>query len=60
MIPYSCIFPFPSYRHTWLYVGSLVDDFDFLLSEIGNEISIADIIVESGYGCTAHCTDLLF
>jgi CCR4-NOT transcription complex subunit 1 len=64
MIIYSCIFcwPFLSYRHTELCAGSLDDDFDSLLSEIGKEISMADIITELGYGCTAdiaHCKDVL-
>lgn len=51
-----------SFRHTELYIGSLDDDFDSLLSEIGKEISMADIITELGYGCTAdiaQCKDIL-
>jgi CCR4-NOT transcription complex subunit 1 len=64
MVLYSCTFPCPflSCRHTELCVGSLDDDFDSLLSEIGKEISMADIITELGYGCTAdiaHCKDVL-
>ncbi|XP_051196211.1 uncharacterized protein [Lolium perenne] len=52
----------PASRHTELCAGSLDDDFDSLLSEIGKEISMADIITELGYGCTAdiaHCKDVL-
>ncbi|KQJ97773.1 hypothetical protein BRADI_3g33190v3 [Brachypodium distachyon] len=52
----------PTSRHTELYIGSLDDDFDSLLSEIGKEISMADIISELGYGCTAdiaQCKDIL-
>uniref|UniRef100_A0A0D9XMB8 CCR4-Not complex component Not1 C-terminal domain-containing protein n=1 Tax=Leersia perrieri TaxID=77586 RepID=A0A0D9XMB8_9ORYZ len=51
-----------SSRHMELYNGSLDDDFDSLLSEIGKEISMADIITELGYGCTsdvAHCKEIL-
>jgi CCR4-NOT transcription complex subunit 1 len=43
-------------------IGSLDDDFDSLLSEIGKEISMADIITELGYGFAsdiAHCKELL-
>uniref|UniRef100_A0A0E0F0Y1 CCR4-Not complex component Not1 C-terminal domain-containing protein n=1 Tax=Oryza meridionalis TaxID=40149 RepID=A0A0E0F0Y1_9ORYZ len=54
--------PTISSRHMELYTGSLDDDFDSLLSEIGKEISMADIITELGYGCTsdiAHCKEIL-
>jgi CCR4-NOT transcription complex subunit 1 len=53
---------FWSYRHTDLCIGSLDDDFDSLLFEIGKEISMADIITELGYGCAsdiAHCKEIL-
>jgi hypothetical protein len=43
-------------------MGSLDDDFDSLLSEIGKQISLPDIITELGYGCTsdiAHCKEIL-
>jgi CCR4-NOT transcription complex subunit 1 len=43
-------------------IGSLDDDFDSLLSEIGKQISMADIITELGYGFAsdiAHCKELL-
>ncbi|KAG8083808.1 hypothetical protein GUJ93_ZPchr0010g10249 [Zizania palustris] len=49
-------------RHMELYIDSLDDDFDSLLSEIGKEISMAGIITELGYGCTAnvaHCKQIL-
>ncbi|XP_034575639.1 uncharacterized protein [Setaria viridis] len=51
-----------SSRHTELCIGSLDDDFDSLLSEIGKQISLPDIITELGYGCTsdiAHCKEIL-
>nr|CAB3495279.1 unnamed protein product [Digitaria exilis] len=51
-----------SSRHTELCIGGLDDDFDPLLSEIGKEISLPDIITELGYGCAsdiAHCKDIL-
>nr|CAB3500171.1 unnamed protein product [Digitaria exilis] len=51
-----------SSRHTELCIGGLDDDFDSLLSEIGKEISLPDIITELGYGCAsdiAHCKDIL-
>lgn len=64
MMLYSCTCPcsFLSYSHMEMYIGSFDDDFDSLLSEIGKEISMADIITELGYGCTAdiaHCKDIL-
>ncbi|KAL6906403.1 hypothetical protein ACP4OV_004004 [Aristida adscensionis] len=49
-------------RHTELFVGGLDDDFDSLLSEIGKQISIADVISELGHGCAsdiAHCKETL-
>ncbi|KAG8092529.1 hypothetical protein GUJ93_ZPchr0012g21276 [Zizania palustris] len=49
-------------RHMDMYADSLDDDFDSLLSEIGKEISMAGIITELGYGCTAdvaHCKEIL-
>ncbi|XP_048534491.1 CCR4-NOT transcription complex subunit 1-like isoform X2 [Triticum urartu] len=52
----------PASSHMEMYIGSFDDDFDSLLSEIGKEISMADIITELGYGCTAdiaHCKDTL-
>uniref|UniRef100_A0A452YUE7 CCR4-NOT transcription complex subunit 1 n=1 Tax=Aegilops tauschii subsp. strangulata TaxID=200361 RepID=A0A452YUE7_AEGTS len=52
----------PASSHMDMYIGSFDDDFDSLLSEIGKEISMADIITELGYGCTAdiaHCKDTL-
>ncbi|CAM0956224.1 unnamed protein product [Alopecurus aequalis] len=52
----------PASRHTELCVDSFDDGFDYLLSEIGKEISMADIITELGYGCTADiacCKDIL-
>jgi len=45
-----------------LCIGSLDDDFDSLLSEIGKQISLPDIITELGYGCAsdiAHCKEIL-
>jgi hypothetical protein len=45
-----------------LCFGSLDDDFDSLLSEIGKQISLPDIITELGYGCAsdiAHCKEIL-
>ncbi|RLN39514.1 hypothetical protein C2845_PM01G21230 [Panicum miliaceum] len=51
-----------SLRHTELCIGSLDDDFDSLLSEIGKQISLPDIITELGYGCAsdiAHCKEIL-
>ena len=53
---------FVSYRLTELCIGSLDDDFDSLLSEIGKQISAANIITELGYGCAsdiAHCKEIL-
>jgi CCR4-NOT transcription complex subunit 1 len=38
------------------YFASTNDDFESLLSEIGKEISMADIITEMGYGCTVDST----
>uniref|UniRef100_A0A0A8XPL9 CCR4-NOT transcription complex subunit 1 HEAT repeat domain-containing protein n=1 Tax=Arundo donax TaxID=35708 RepID=A0A0A8XPL9_ARUDO len=55
-------YPANSFRHTELCIGSLDDGFDSLLSEIGKQISMADIITELGYGCTsdiAHCKEIL-
>jgi CCR4-NOT transcription complex subunit 1 len=43
-------------------IGSSDDDFDSLLSEIGKQISLPDIISELGYGCTSdttHCKEML-
>ncbi|XP_062201118.1 uncharacterized protein LOC133903692 isoform X2 [Phragmites australis] len=54
--------PANSFRLTELCIGSLDDDFDSLLSEIGKQISMADIITELGYGCAsdiAHCKEIL-
>jgi CCR4-NOT transcription complex subunit 1 len=51
-----------SYRHTELCIGSLDDDFDSLLCEIGKQISLPNIITELGYGCAsdiAHCKEIL-
>jgi len=45
-----------------MYFGSTDDDFESLLSEIGKEISMADIVAELGYGCTVdntHCKEIL-
>ncbi|XP_066384368.1 LOW QUALITY PROTEIN: uncharacterized protein [Miscanthus floridulus] len=53
--------PNPS-RHLDMYFGSTDDDFESLLSEIGKEISMADIVAELGYGCTVdntHCKEIL-
>ncbi|XP_062205575.1 uncharacterized protein LOC133907537 isoform X2 [Phragmites australis] len=55
-------YPANSSRHTELCIGSLDDDFDSLLSEIGKQISTANIITELGYGCAsdiAHCKEIL-
>ncbi|KAL6645362.1 hypothetical protein ACP70R_016970 [Stipagrostis hirtigluma subsp. patula] len=49
-------------RHLEMYFGSTDDDFESLLSEIGKEISMADIVTELGYGCTVdstHCKEIL-
>ncbi|KAM0835821.1 hypothetical protein ACQ4PT_062703 [Festuca glaucescens] len=43
-------------RHLEMYFASTNDDFESLLSEIGKEISMADIITELGYGCTVDST----
>ncbi|CAL4923781.1 unnamed protein product [Urochloa decumbens] len=43
-------------------IGSLDDDFDSLLSEIGKQMSLPDIITELGYGSAsdiAHCKEIL-
>ncbi|KAK3124635.1 hypothetical protein QOZ80_7BG0589710 [Eleusine coracana subsp. coracana] len=49
--------PFPL-QHSELCIGSLDDDFDSLLSEIGKEISMADVITELGYGFVCTRTGL--
>lgn len=57
-----CFALFVLYRHMELCIGGLDDDFDSLLSEIGKQISLPDIITELGYGCAsdvAHCKDIL-
>ncbi|AQL10290.1 transcription regulator [Zea mays] len=49
-------------RHLEMYFGSTNDDFESLLSEIGKEISMADIVAELGYGFTVdstHCKEIL-
>ncbi|PWZ58289.1 CCR4-NOT transcription complex subunit 1 [Zea mays] len=49
-------------RHLDMYLGSTNDDFESLLSEIGKEISMADIVAELGYGCTVdntRCKEIL-
>uniref|UniRef100_A0A0A9AJL4 Ccr4-not transcription complex, putative n=1 Tax=Arundo donax TaxID=35708 RepID=A0A0A9AJL4_ARUDO len=49
-------------RHLEMYLGSMDDDFESLLSEIGKEISMADIVTELGYGYTVdrtHCKEIL-
>jgi len=49
-------------RHLDMYFCSTDDDFELLLSEIGKEISMADIVAELGYGCTVdntHCKEIL-
>ncbi|VAI11395.1 unnamed protein product [Triticum turgidum subsp. durum] len=43
-------------RHLEMYLDSTNDDFESLLSEIGKEISMADIVTELGYGCTVDST----
>ncbi|XP_044957185.1 uncharacterized protein LOC123408030 [Hordeum vulgare subsp. vulgare] len=43
-------------RHLEMYLDSTNDDFESLLSEIGKEISMADIVIELGYGCTVDST----
>ncbi|KAM0926260.1 hypothetical protein ACQ4PT_003393 [Festuca glaucescens] len=43
-------------RHLETYFASTNDDFESLLSEIGKEISMADIVTELGYGCTVDST----
>jgi len=51
-----------SLRYTEMCIGSSDDDFDSLLSEIGKQISLPDIISELGYGCTSdttHCKEML-
>lgn len=45
-----------SCRHLEMYLDSTNDDFESLLSEIGKEISMADIVTELGYGCTVDST----
>ena len=50
--PFFCV----SCRHLEMYFASTNDDFESLLSEIGKEISMADIITELGYGCTVDST----
>lgn len=54
-------FPVPC-RHLEMYFGSTDDDFESLLSEIGKDISMSDIVAELGYGCTVdstHCKEIL-
>jgi len=49
-------------RHLEMHSGSTNDDFESLLSEIGKEISMADIVTELGYGCTVdsmQCKEIL-
>ncbi|OEL27045.1 CCR4-NOT transcription complex subunit 1 [Dichanthelium oligosanthes] len=49
-------------RHLEMYFGSIDDNFESLLSEIGKEIALADIVTELGYRCTvdnAHCKEIL-
>ncbi|RCV47021.1 hypothetical protein SETIT_9G577600v2 [Setaria italica] len=51
-----------SSRHLEMYFGSTDVDFELLLSEIGKEIGMADIVTELGYGCTVdstHCKEIL-
>ncbi|XP_044983302.1 CCR4-NOT transcription complex subunit 1-like [Hordeum vulgare subsp. vulgare] len=43
-------------RHLEMYLDNTNDDFESLLSEIGKEISMADIVIELGYGCTVDST----
>jgi CCR4-NOT transcription complex subunit 1 len=45
-----------SCRHLETYFASTNDDFESLLSEIGKEISMADVLTELGYGCTVDST----
>ncbi|XP_020095725.1 CCR4-NOT transcription complex subunit 1 isoform X2 [Ananas comosus] len=49
-------------RHLDLFFGCQDNDFESLLAEIEEEISMADIMAELGYGCTvnaSHCKDML-
>lgn len=49
-------------RHLKMYFGSTDDDLELLLSEIGKEIGMADIVTDLGYGCTvdsSHCKEIL-
>ncbi|XP_062209520.1 uncharacterized protein LOC133911335 isoform X2 [Phragmites australis] len=49
-------------RRLEMYCGSMDDDFESLLSEIGKAISMADIVTELGYGFTVdstHCKEIL-
>ncbi|KAL5217094.1 hypothetical protein ABZP36_017778 [Zizania latifolia] len=49
-------------RHLDMYFSSMGYDSELLLSEIEKEISMADIIIELGYGCTVditHCKEML-
>uniref|UniRef100_A0A1D1XGX4 CCR4-NOT transcription complex subunit 1 n=1 Tax=Anthurium amnicola TaxID=1678845 RepID=A0A1D1XGX4_9ARAE len=51
-----------SLRHLDLFYGYSDNDFDAVLAEIEREMSMADIIKELGYGCTAtisHCKEML-
>ncbi|CAA6673569.1 unnamed protein product [Spirodela intermedia] len=51
-----------SFRPLDLFYGHSDNDFDAVLAEIEREMSMADIIRELGYGCTAtvsHCKEML-
>ncbi|MQM09385.1 hypothetical protein Taro_042254 [Colocasia esculenta] len=51
-----------SLRHFDVFYGYSDNDFDAVLAEIEKEMSMADIIRELGYGCTAtisHCKEML-